>query len=271
VAGHGVKAYDQQRRTRAITALTRAPSVGVVASIHSNHGLAIKRVQPHRYVNSRTSRGCTRLMRGRLVFEWIEANDSDHSVLAFMRRDGAGAALLIVCNFTPMPRHGYRVGMSEPGQWREVLTATRAFRRPDLGNGRCADRPQPVGAHGRSHSLALTRLRWVRCCSSRSECGWSLRRCRWPAVSAGVGVRDGGVNFALFSAHAERMNCACSIISGSAGAGAISDRKSRWHLHGFRPAPARSRIWLWRAVRPYAPERGHRFNPNKLLLDPYAR
>jgi len=90
-------------------------------------------------------------------FEWIEANDSDHSVLAFMRRDGAGAALLIVCNFTPMPRHGYRVGMSEPGQWREVLNSdSRFYGGTDLGNGAAPIATQPVGAHGRSHSLALT-------------------------------------------------------------------------------------------------------------------
>jgi len=74
-----------------------------------------------------------------------------------MRRDGAGAALLIVCNFTPMPRHGYRVGMSEPGQWREVLNSdSRFYGGTDLGNGAAPIATQPVGAHGRSHSLALT-------------------------------------------------------------------------------------------------------------------
>src|SRR5204862_283132 len=50
-------------------------------------------------------------------FEWIEANDAEHSVLAFLRRDRAGAALLVGCNLTPVPRHDYRVRLPGAGRF----------------------------------------------------------------------------------------------------------------------------------------------------------
>jgi 1,4-alpha-glucan branching enzyme len=89
-------------------------------------------------------------------FEWIEANDSDQSVLVFMRRDFSGAALLVVCNFTPVPRSGYRVGLTGAGTWREVFNSdSRFYGGSDLGNGALPIAVEPIPAHGRSHSVAL--------------------------------------------------------------------------------------------------------------------
>jgi 1,4-alpha-glucan branching enzyme len=55
-------------------------------------------------------------------FRWLEANDADANVIAFVRRtrDG-GRTLVCVCNFSPVPRHGYRIGLPSGGVWREVL------------------------------------------------------------------------------------------------------------------------------------------------------
>ncbi|MCS7254259.1 MAG: alpha amylase C-terminal domain-containing protein, partial [Armatimonadota bacterium] len=55
-------------------------------------------------------------------FEWIDSTDADNSVISFVRwakdwRD----CIVIVCNFTPVVRHGYRIGVPLKGVWREVL------------------------------------------------------------------------------------------------------------------------------------------------------
>jgi 1,4-alpha-glucan branching enzyme len=62
-------------------------------------------------------------------FEWIEANDADNSVYAFVRWS-AGTAQAVVCiaNFTPVPRNGYRVGMPWAGEWTVIVdTDSLAF------------------------------------------------------------------------------------------------------------------------------------------------
>ncbi|MCJ1899458.1 MULTISPECIES: 1,4-alpha-glucan branching protein GlgB [Paracoccus] len=55
-------------------------------------------------------------------FQWIEANDAAHSIYAWVRRGGPGdAEVVVVCNFTPVERSGWRMGFPQPGLWREVL------------------------------------------------------------------------------------------------------------------------------------------------------
>jgi 1,4-alpha-glucan branching enzyme len=60
-------------------------------------------------------------------FEWAVANDSSNSVLAYLRRSREGAWALVVHNMTPVPRHGYRVGVPAPGRWEEVLNTDAAI------------------------------------------------------------------------------------------------------------------------------------------------
>jgi 1,4-alpha-glucan branching enzyme len=89
-------------------------------------------------------------------FEWVDANDADHSVLTFLRRASSGEAVLVACNFTPVPRHNYRVGVPSGGFWHELLnTDAHAYGGSGQGNfGGVQSRPVPM--HGRPHSLALT-------------------------------------------------------------------------------------------------------------------
>jgi 1,4-alpha-glucan branching enzyme len=55
-------------------------------------------------------------------FEWIDFHDVDHSVIAFVRKGQTpGDHLVVVCNFTPVPQHGYRVGVPEACYYREIL------------------------------------------------------------------------------------------------------------------------------------------------------
>jgi 1,4-alpha-glucan branching enzyme len=55
-------------------------------------------------------------------FRWLEANDADANVLAFARLGRCDRRVLVcACNFSPEPRHGYRIGLPRGGGWREVL------------------------------------------------------------------------------------------------------------------------------------------------------
>jgi 1,4-alpha-glucan branching enzyme len=91
-------------------------------------------------------------------FEWITANDSEHSVLAYLRMDREGAQMLIVCNFTPRPLDGYRVGLTQPGTWRLRLN-TDATRYAGSGYADLAESDEitseAITSDGRPHSLAL--------------------------------------------------------------------------------------------------------------------
>ena len=89
-------------------------------------------------------------------FEWLELHDSEQSVLVFMRRADAAPDVVVACNFTPVPRYGYRVGVPLPGYSRERLnTDAGLYGGANIGNGGgvLAD---DIGSHGRPHSLALT-------------------------------------------------------------------------------------------------------------------
>ncbi|MBM3599484.1 MAG: 1,4-alpha-glucan branching protein GlgB [Alphaproteobacteria bacterium] len=90
-------------------------------------------------------------------FEWIDANDSGNSVLSFIRRCSADdPGVVVVCNFTPVPRHGYRLGVPQCGSYREVLNSDAAiYGGSNLGNGgHIAVEPTPW--HGRSCSIVVT-------------------------------------------------------------------------------------------------------------------
>jgi 1,4-alpha-glucan branching enzyme len=57
-------------------------------------------------------------------FEWIDFHDADNSVLTYLRRDKSGStALAVACNFTPVPRHNYRLGVPQGGFWTEILNS----------------------------------------------------------------------------------------------------------------------------------------------------
>jgi len=70
-------------------------------------------------------------------FEWLVVNDSDTSVIAFLRRGRPGdRPILVACNFTPVPRVGYRVGVPIGGWWRELLnTDAQLYGGSNMGNG----------------------------------------------------------------------------------------------------------------------------------------
>jgi 1,4-alpha-glucan branching enzyme len=89
-------------------------------------------------------------------FEWIDVHDHEGSTLSYLRRSRGGELVLVVCNFTPVPRHNYSVGVPQPGFWRELANSDgRDYDGSGMGNlGGVPS--QPVGSHGRLHSLTLT-------------------------------------------------------------------------------------------------------------------
>ena len=90
-------------------------------------------------------------------FEWIDCNDSENSSIAFMRRGQEPEDLLVVCcNFTPVVRHGYRIGVPQPGWYEEIFNSDSThYAGSDVGNGPgIAAKQRPM--HGREFSLELT-------------------------------------------------------------------------------------------------------------------
>jgi 1,4-alpha-glucan branching enzyme len=88
-------------------------------------------------------------------FQWIDCDDADLSVLSFLRLGHAGTPVLTVCNFTPVVREGYRIGVPQGGLWRERLNSD-ATEYGGSGAGNLGTvRAVTPGAHGRSHALAL--------------------------------------------------------------------------------------------------------------------
>jgi 1,4-alpha-glucan branching enzyme len=60
-------------------------------------------------------------------FAWIDADDADHSVYSFLRASaGGGRSVACIANLTPVPRHGYRVGLPDDGAWTELLSTDDA-------------------------------------------------------------------------------------------------------------------------------------------------
>jgi 1,4-alpha-glucan branching enzyme len=90
-------------------------------------------------------------------FEWVDASDTENSVLSYLRRGSdADRPCLTVCNFTPMPRHQYRVGVPCGGAWRERLNSDAAeYGGSGIGNGGGVE-AEAVTWHGRPYSLLLT-------------------------------------------------------------------------------------------------------------------
>ncbi len=90
-------------------------------------------------------------------FEWIEASDPDNTVLAYVRRaEAGGLPTVIVCNFTPIVRRGYRLGVPVAGRYRERLNTDGAdYGGSNVGNGGGIE-TEAVAWHGRQQSLCLT-------------------------------------------------------------------------------------------------------------------
>lgn len=90
-------------------------------------------------------------------FEWIDFHDVAHSIISFIRKSADGSdQIIVVCNFTPVPRFGYRIGVPHPGVYSEILNSDSEFYGgSNIGNGGTLI-AEPISHHGRPYSLSLT-------------------------------------------------------------------------------------------------------------------
>jgi 1,4-alpha-glucan branching enzyme len=90
-------------------------------------------------------------------FEWVDANDAEHSVYSFLRKNERPEDdILVVLNFTPVPRHNYTVGAPRGGTWDEILNSDAKIYggsgQGNLGGVTAA----PIPRHGRPYLLNIT-------------------------------------------------------------------------------------------------------------------
>jgi 1,4-alpha-glucan branching enzyme len=93
----------------------------------------------------------------RAGFEWIDCNDVEHSVVSLIRKGRSSDNLIVVvCNFTPTTHSNYRIGVPQPGFWRELLNSDAAeyggSGQGNLGGVEAAS----ITLHGRPYSLTIT-------------------------------------------------------------------------------------------------------------------
>ncbi|MEJ5285243.1 MAG: 1,4-alpha-glucan branching protein GlgB [Brevinematia bacterium] len=89
-------------------------------------------------------------------FEWIDFYDADNSTLAYIRKAKDGGFLVVVLNFTPVPRENYRIGVPKEGFYEEIFNSDAAiYGGSNMGNmgGKVADK---VPFHGRPYSIEIT-------------------------------------------------------------------------------------------------------------------
>jgi 1,4-alpha-glucan branching enzyme len=90
-------------------------------------------------------------------FQWIDCNDNENSVFSLVRRArDEREFLVLVFNFTPVPRYAYRIGVPAAGDYVEILNSdSSTYGGSNIGNsGHVAS--EPVAAHGFEQSLSLT-------------------------------------------------------------------------------------------------------------------
>ncbi|MEO5736432.1 MAG: 1,4-alpha-glucan branching protein GlgB [Variovorax sp.] len=87
-------------------------------------------------------------------FEWIVHDDVNQSVFAFIRRARDGSFVVAVCNFTPMVRHGYRLGVPVAGAYREIInTDNDVYGGSGVANGVVAT--EGIAHHGQPQSVVI--------------------------------------------------------------------------------------------------------------------
>jgi len=87
-------------------------------------------------------------------FEWIDCSDRENTVLSFLRKDGSDHAV-VVMNFTPVPRDGYRIGVPSGGRYIERLSSDDLRFGGSEFETLSVIEADPIPAHGRAHSLNL--------------------------------------------------------------------------------------------------------------------
>ncbi|MCP4996053.1 MAG: 1,4-alpha-glucan branching protein, partial [Gammaproteobacteria bacterium] len=91
---------------------------------------------------------------------WIDCHDTAQSVLSYLRRGANGEFVVVILNYTPMPRDNYRIGLPEAGSYRELLNSdSEYYGGSNVGNiSEIATEPVAWMGHNQSISLRLPPL-----------------------------------------------------------------------------------------------------------------
>lgn len=88
-------------------------------------------------------------------FAWENCHDSEQSVISFFRKDSQGHEVLVACNFTPVPRENYAVGVDRHGVWREILNSNSVMYGGTGGGNMGSVRAEAIPVHDHPYSLNL--------------------------------------------------------------------------------------------------------------------
>ena len=89
-------------------------------------------------------------------FDWLVVDDAQNSVFAFERRSSKGERIIVISNFTPVPRHDYRLGVNVAGQYHEILNTDSSFYEgSNLGNCGAVE-SEAISSHGRENSISVS-------------------------------------------------------------------------------------------------------------------
>ena len=89
-------------------------------------------------------------------FEWLVADDGDNSVFVFERRDREGNRVIVISNFTPVVREGYRFGVNSAGEYREILNSDDLHYKGSGVSAGTTVETEEVWSHGKPNSLSVT-------------------------------------------------------------------------------------------------------------------
>jgi 1,4-alpha-glucan branching enzyme len=90
-------------------------------------------------------------------FEWIDHQDSQRSLLSFVRKSRQGALMLVLCNFAPVVHHGLRLGVPTPGRWTERLNTDSTFYGgSNVGTPLGTVASEAIDSHGRAQSIVVS-------------------------------------------------------------------------------------------------------------------
>ncbi len=88
--------------------------------------------------------------------EWIDCHDVESSVISLIREGrSTDDMILVVCNFTPVPRSNYRIGAPRGGYWKELLNSDATIYGGSGWGNIGGVHAMPIPLHGRSHSMTL--------------------------------------------------------------------------------------------------------------------
>ncbi len=89
-------------------------------------------------------------------FRWVDCNDIENSVLSFLRcNSDQSRQVLVVCNFTPIPRYPYRIGVPHRGFWKEILNSDAPIYGGSSQGNMGGVNSSPVGSHGFFNSISI--------------------------------------------------------------------------------------------------------------------